>query len=281
MEKIDRLGWADGFTFTSYGRRIGVRVNRADALKRIRQHLPIGWKPARSLVVERLYSIIVGGEAKQPGVRRFNVLYGDISKLARTLDAEQMFDTFESDLRLFVAEWARRHVFVHAGVVGWRGRAIVVPGRTHTGKTTLVAELVRAGATYYSDEFAVLDERGRVHPYAKPLAIREGAEGRQKNYDVEFFGGTAGARPLPVGSVLVTEYRAGGRWRPRTLTAGQGMLALLDNTVSVRREPERALVALQQVVAGAQVLKAVRGEAPDTAKAILDLLNHSERGETT
>ncbi len=276
MDKIDRLVWADGFAFTSYGRRIGVRVNRADALERTLRHLPTGWKPARSLVVERLYSLVAGGEAKQPGVRRFNVLYGDISKLARTLDADQMFDTFESDLRLYVAEWARRHVFVHAGVVGWGGQAILIPGRTHTGKTTLVAELVRAGATYYSDEFAVLDERGRVHPYAKPLAIREGAEGRQKNYDVEFFGGTAGTKPLPVGLVLVTKYRAGaGRWRPRTLTAGRGMLALLDNTVSVRREPERALGALQKAVARAQAFQVVRGEASDTAQAILDLFSRS------
>jgi hypothetical protein len=31
-----------------------------------------------------------------------------------------------------------------------------------------VAELVRAGATYYSDEFAVLDSRGRVHPFPRP-----------------------------------------------------------------------------------------------------------------
>ena len=44
-------------------------------------------------------------------------------------------------------------------IVTWgRGRAIVIPGRTFSGKSTLVAELVRAGATYYSDEYAVEDE---------------------------------------------------------------------------------------------------------------------------
>ena len=62
---------------------------------------------------------------------------------------------------------------MHAGVVGWNGRALLLPGRTLSGKTTLVAELLRAGATYYSDELAVLDARGRVHPFPKPLAIRE------------------------------------------------------------------------------------------------------------
>jgi len=27
MDKIDRLGWADGMSFTCYGVRVGVRVN--------------------------------------------------------------------------------------------------------------------------------------------------------------------------------------------------------------------------------------------------------------
>jgi len=83
-----------------------------------------------------------------------------------------VFEAFETDLQLYVAEMAPRRLFVHAGVVGWRGQAIIIPGRTFTGKTTLVAALVKAGATYYSDEYAVLDVRGRVHPYARPLGIR-------------------------------------------------------------------------------------------------------------
>jgi len=58
-------------------------------------------------------------------------------------------------------------------VVAWRGRAILLPGRSYVGKSTLVMELVRAGAVYYSDEYAVLDARGRVHPFAQPVALRE------------------------------------------------------------------------------------------------------------
>ena len=82
----------------------------------------------------------------------------------------------------YVAEEARRGVFVHAGVVGWKGRALVLPGKSGAGKTTLVAELIRAGATYYSDEYAVLDERGRVHPYARPLAVRVDGRRQRRRY---------------------------------------------------------------------------------------------------
>jgi hypothetical protein len=272
MRKVDRLGWAAGFAFESYGRRFGVRTNRAEELERLKAQLPPGWKPSRAAAVERLYSLVFGGgEGGRRGVRRFHLLYEDSERVERTHDEEVLLSAFGSRLRLFVAEWARGRVFVHAGVVGWRGRAVIVPGRSLAGKTTLVAELVRAGATYYSDEFAVLDGRGRVHPYAKPLSLREG--GRQTNHEVEAFGGRAGGRPLPVGLVVLSNYREGARWRPRALSAGRGVLALLDNTVSARREPERALDALREVAGRAPVLKGARGEAAETARAILALLN--------
>lgn len=274
MAKIDRLGWADGLSFTAYGVRVGVRVNDAQFMRQLQEYFPPGWKPASSLMVERLYSLILKDGETRRGVRAFNLLYGDITKLARTTNADEVLETFESDLQLHVAEAARRKVFVHAGVVGWRGRAVLIPGRSFSGKTSLVAELVRAGATYYSDEYAVLDLRGRVHPYPKPLQIREDKTARQKKYSVETFGGQAGIKPLPVGLIVVSRYQPGARWRPRTLSAGRGTLELLAHTVSARRQPETALTALQRVAARAPVLKSLRGEASHTAELILQYLDN-------
>ena len=272
MQKVDRLGWAVGFSIKSYGVRIGIRSNDPACLKRVRKHLPHGWELSSSPFVERLYSVLVGLQGTQGNVRRFNLLYGDHIRLARSQDLNQVFETFESDLRLFVAELARRRVFVHAGVVGWKGKAIVVPGRSFSGKTSLIAELVRAGATYYSDEYAVFDSRGRVHPFPKPLEIREAGEVRQSKITVETLGGQTGTQPLPVGLVVMTQFKEGARWRPRKLSAGKGVLELLSNTVSARREPEKALVALQHVVATAQIVKGARGESRDIVQSILNRL---------
>ena len=263
--------------FSSYGVRIGVRATDARILERLPERLPPGWKRlsgSASPVVERLYSLVVGeGAGARGGARRVSLLYGDILRLARATDVEEILEAFETDLKMYVAEAARRRVFVHAGVVGWRGRAIVIPGRSLSGKTTLVAELVRAGATFYSDEYAVLDARGRVHPYAKPLAVRaEGRTGRQQRMPVEALGGVAGSKALPVGLVVVAEYRAGARWRPRTLTTGQGVLALLANTIAVRRQPEASLGALHEAVARAHILQSTRGEAGGVAASILESL---------
>lgn len=269
MEKIDRLGWAAGFSLTSYGRRIGIRSNDPDVLDQLYKHLPPGWKPSSGNVVERLYSLVTGGPVARANVRRFNILYGDITRLARSTDLSQVLETFESDLRLFVAETARRKVFVHAGVVGWRGQAILIPGQSMSGKTSLVLEMVRAGATYYSDEYAVLDEQGRVHPFPKTLSIREQSLYKQTEYAVETFGGRRGIKPLPVGLVIVSHYKAGARWRPQTVSAGQAILELLAHTISARQQPEKALTVLQQALARASILKGVRGEAHELAGSLI------------
>jgi hypothetical protein len=128
-------------------------------------------------------------------------------------------------VQLMAAYLAEGYLFVHAGVVGWQGRAIVIPGRSFTGKTSLVTALVRAGATYYSDEYAIFDPQGRVHPYPRPLSIREEAGRKPRLYPVETLGGQAGQTPLPVGLVVVTEYQAGARWQPRTLSPSRALLS--------------------------------------------------------
>ena len=272
MEKIDRLGWAAGVAFVSYGLRIGIRVSSPEIMDRIEGLLPPNAKPARGPRVGRLYSLIVSGTKVGSRTRRFNILYADAIRSAPSRDTDQVLEALERDLDLYVGEQARRRVFVHAGVVGWRGQAIVIPGRTMSGKTTLVKALVEAGATYYSDEYAVLDERGRVHPYLKPLSIRDNGGGRPTEILPEALGGTRGVKPLPVGLVVATSYREGARWRPRRLLPGRAVMALLANTLSARTKPERALTALRRAVLDAQLIKGVRGEAAEIAEVLLGRL---------
>jgi hypothetical protein len=277
MKKLDSLGWTAGFSLKSYGVRIGIRSNDPAALARVCQHLPSDWQNLPSPVVDRIYSIRVGGNGQGGRVRRLNHLYGDHLRLARSFDLDSVFETFESDVRLFVAELARHRVFVHAGVVGWKGQAIVIPGRSYSGKSTLVAELVRAGATYYSDEYAVLDARGRVHPFSKPLELRQEGKYEQTKITAAELGGHSGTKPLPVGLVLMTQFKSGARWRPRKLTAGTAVLEMLFNTVSARRSPEKALATLQRVTMQAEVLKGVRGDAAEVVPSVLKRVEEKVR----
>jgi hypothetical protein len=180
-----------------------------------------------------------------------------------------MLTAFENHAQLLTAYRAQDCLFVHAGVVGWREHAIVIPGRTLSGKTTLVRALVEAGATYYSDEFAVLDKAGRVHPYPVPLSIR-GPNGQPGiKTPIELLGGQAGIEPLPVGLVVVTHYQPEARWRPRALTPTQALLALMDNTVAAQREPQYTMPILRQAVVDAHAIQSKRGEADRVARALL------------
>src|SRR5579875_714636 len=86
---------------------------------------------------------------------------------------------------------------VHAGAVAWHGCGILLPGKTHAGKSSLVAELVRRGATYYSDEYALIDGEGRLHPYPRPLLLRHGSP-EQTPVTCEELGGRTGRGSVPV-----------------------------------------------------------------------------------
>ena len=177
MENLDRLGWGAGVSFRAYGLRIGVRANNAEVLEQVKDRLAFGWTPAKSPIVDKLYSIVGRRTARKPNVKRFNLLYKGAVRLARSMDLDEALNELEIDMHSYIATATRQRMFLHAGVVGWRGQAVVISGKNFSGKTSLVTAFLRAGATYYSDEFAVLDSRGRVHPYPWALHIREEAPG--------------------------------------------------------------------------------------------------------
>jgi len=277
LGRLDRLAWAAGTCFAAYGHRVGVRVSEPRLLECLGPHLPPGWTPSSSPVVDDLFSLWVDPDGKR--APRLSRVYAGRRRRARTASLDQALEVLESEIRQSVAAAAPRRTFVHAGVVGWRGRAILIPGRSRSGKTTLTAELVRAGATYYSDEFAVLDSRGRVHPFAKPLSLRE--EGRcdahARKRRAEELGGVAGSEPLPVGLVALAAFRPGAAWRPERLSAGRAVLEMLAHTVPARLRPAASLDALGRAVARADVLMGERGEAREMVRALLEQVETAER----
>lgn len=268
LAEIDALPWVAGLAIDAYGVRLGVRVDDVAILPTLYEYLPYGWRPLRGSppVVQRLFSLQLGRDGDP------TVLHVDAEEVRRTSDLVDIKRTIEIMAKLYVAEMARRHVFVHAGTVGWQGRAILVPGATHSGKTTLVAELVRAGATYYSDEYAVLDSRGRVHPYPQPLGLRRPGQMDHDWCPVEELGGRAGVAPIPVGLVVGTTYTEGATWQPRRFSLAETLGMLMVHTRAARRRPERVLDVLQRAVSGAAMLGGPRGEASQTAATILEAL---------
>lgn len=255
------IDWALRLSVLAYGVRVGIRLNDPRLAELLMPRLPPTSKVEPFVEGGRAYSLLVDGDGARCSI------FVDETPLVERVVPEIALRALQTDLQLHVAEMSPEHVFVHAGVVGWQGRAIVLPGRSFCGKTTLVAELVRAGAEYYSDEYAAIDAAGVVHPYLRPLSIRQPGGTRVESLPD---GARADGGPLPIGLVLVSRFRAGAEWQPVSLSPGRGVLELLRNTVPARRIPQQVMSTLHRAVSPATVIRSDRGEASSVALTILD-----------
>lgn len=267
MLALDDIGWDHGFSFSSYGVQLGLRVTDADLLGLLHEHVPFESKDSDATIVDCLFSVVATGDVQSKSAR-FN-FYWDQILVAKEIPLKELQERFSGISSVAVADLSDEKLFVHCGVVGWQGEAILIPGRSHAGKSTLVSELVKAGASYYSDEFAVLDDEGTISAYPKPLSMRHTITRKQYDLAVEDIGGNIGSEHLPVGLVILTEYKKKAHWQPKNVSAGNGLLALLDNTHSAQRAPGRAMEILKRVVDDAAILSSPRGDAAKTAQMIL------------
>ena len=200
---------------------------------------------------------------------RYRIVRDDSEMFAGATD-EDVLAWLCQDVENTVARRSRQMLFVHAGVIGWRGLAIVIPGRSHSGKSTLIAELVRRGAAYYSDEFAVLDDVGRVHPYRRRLVLRGETRPRA---ELRLLRADQPSDPLPIAVVVAGSYQPGVIWRPTIVRGARAALPLIDGTVQGREESERMLRIAACVAPGIVTLQGPRPDARDVAAQVLELVD--------
>ncbi len=180
---------------------------------------------------------------------------------------------FDSILRVSVGEMAPDRVFLHAGAVGWKGKSIIMPADSFKGKSTLVAELVRLGAEYYSDDFAVLDAEADLHPFPRKISMRTD-DFKTYELSLEELGGTAGIEPIPPGVVLFTAYEPGAEFAPVIESAGNGLLRLVPFTLPIRKRPEFSMQVLHKLAGRAIMLSSLRGSAESFARTLLDFVDN-------
>lgn len=258
----------DAATVSSHGVTIRLTAANTALLDALVSRLPLPWRTSDSKELSQTFSLDVGPSGRKTQGHRYTLRRGG-RELVSTPSLDEALLFFESGARFHVAAMSPVHTFVHAGVVALHGRAIVLPAVSGGGKTTLTAALVRAGASYLSDEYAPIDERGYVHPFPKPLSIVQ-PRGRPMAQPVEMIGGVQETRALPVALVALTSFAGPERcWNPSVLTPGEALLELLQHTVSAQRRPANALRRLERMVVTAAVLHGDRGDADQTAAKIL------------
>jgi len=257
--------------FESFGVRIALTANDRRVVDRLPYLAPLETRPCEVSEADHHVDITT-----RDGLR-FNAKYDvhpdpvdkEIDEdiwVAGDADLELVLALLDAHVRECIALNAPNHLFLRGGAVLHRGRAIVVLGEGLSGKTTLVEALVRAGATAYSDEYAVFDEQGRLHTYTKRSPVpshvtaTNGGESAQIP-DVE---------PQEAAAIAITSYTPGAEWQPQPLSRGESMLGLLSYAVSADERPEHAMQEIARILdRQPMVVRGSRGEADAMASVLL------------
>jgi hypothetical protein len=257
-----------GFSLAIGGMRADIVTDRAetrDALDR----LLLPWLP-RTAVGTHPAGLVLQTEGGQDGapfeVRSAGAL------IASSRDLEETVPFLQAWLDDAIVHKLTDLVPVHAGVVSWGDAAVLLPGVSHAGKSTLVAELLRRGCVYFSDEYALVDGAGRVHPYPRALMIRNAA-GESRPALASAWNAGIGTAPAPARLVLTLHYSPDAAWAVERIGQSEMVLELLKNTPHCLAEARDLLSPFIRLAAGAACYSGVRGEASEAAGCILDLLD--------
>ena len=171
------------------GAEIGVRCNDVAVLAQLERRFSLAWSIRRcgNDTVEHLYSLKVGAPARRPGVRNYHLVHAGTAQIARTLDLEEAVRALEQSLLGDLGFMAQDGLFLKAGVCVSQGAALVITGESGAGTSTLLDALVRQGATYYSDAYAVINDEGLVCPFSVPFPSFDGKRAADEPVDLGAF----------------------------------------------------------------------------------------------
>ena len=243
MDKIDRLGWAEGISFSPSGADIGIRTNDAEYLPRLKEIVSShGWELSDEEIVQLLVSLRVGPEGKK-GKRNYSLLYMGTSQVARSLDVDEVFGVLESILPELVRATAKDSVFIPGSVVKWMDKLLVLPANGGTGRKTLLEELEKNQASVLARSFFSISPEGELR--LDDVEIEDESEK----------------------IICFTEYVAKNKsLRARSLTPGESSLYLFSMGVSSRSQPALALSAVSSFASGVPSLKGNRGDVKQAVK---------------
>lgn len=215
---------------------------------------PLHTEPSK---VEVTYSI------RSVSSSRFDVAAGGAA-LSGPIPASRVLPLLLSNLNRAIARSARRHLVLHAGVVGSGGGAVLLPGSSGSGKSTMVATAGRLGHPYGADEHAAIGfEDGLIEPIPKPLALKPGSahlfgdlsDGAQASFfgDQLFLPAAALCGGLitpssPIVAIAFPAYEEGVTATLRGITPAEALLRLREHSWNFGVDPVRAFRILSAVV---------------------------------
>jgi len=204
----------------------------------------------------------------------------DGDELAVGPDAGDLVDQLLFAVSAAAFACAHTHLLVHAGaVVAPDGTAVLLPGPSGAGKTTLVAGLVRAGFGYLSDEAGAIDPATLcVHAFARPLGLKGEARtlfGVPGGDGVQYLAPDelrprAITGPAPVGHVIAPRYERGAPTAVTRMTPAQTVVELGATAMNLL-DLDDGLDVLAAVARGAPGARLVSGDLDAAIAAVQEL----------
>jgi hypothetical protein len=200
---------------------------------------------------------------------------GDVTASVRALNHELLHAVMLRRADLF---------FLHAGVVSVRDRAIVLPGLSQAGKSTLALALVMAGARFLTDELLAFDPAtGRIQPFLRAPKVRDVClpwfpefgphfvgEGEGRFLPLDVLGPDAVGAEVRPGLFVSPTFDAGADDTPTPLGHGAGLLRLTTSSLNFGSHRSRSIDHLSALATPAAHAEIRWSNPHRAAAAILD-----------
>jgi hypothetical protein len=195
------------------------------------------------------------------------------------------------EIQRSVPEQVRDFLLLHAGAVVRDGRALLLPAKTSSGKSSLCLGLLQAGFSYLSDDLGALDPVSmRVYPVAKRIKVIPDAldsfpglvdrmvdrqlpfpqwERFVRPEDVE----ATVAPPTPVGWIVFPSDDFDGPARLEPMSKARSVEAMAANSFNLYRYGDRGVVLLSRIAKDADAFELVGGSIRDRVDLIRDRLS--------
>lgn len=218
-------------------------------------------------------------------------VYGDDERIRLGSDRPGVFATLCWHVNRSVIGSVGARVALHAGCVAKDGRGVILPAPMESGKTTLVAGLLRRGLDYLSDEAAVIDpEDLTLHAYPKALSIDRGSfavlPDLEPPPDAHPFTGLQWYVPVETirpGNMVATaepalivspRYARDGTTRLEEVSAAEAVRLLAENTFGFHDRGPRNLRVLADLVRRCRRYRLEIADLGDACDVVLQALDH-------
>lgn len=208
------------------------------------------------------------------------IIQRDGTSLGSPVRIDDLFVALTTDLNACAIASRPSRLILHSGAVSIRGRAILLPGISGAGKTTLTAALLSVGCDYLTDEAASVDlDTLMVEPYAKPLSL-DRSSCNALDIDASEWTGRGVVPPsffhrlnpptaAKAAVIVFPRFEPGVRSSMKPLTRAEALVELANNSFNFVHHGSEWLDGMARLVRSCTCWRFITGDVRDAARILV------------